>query len=139
MPVVRCGAWGGNLYDEIGYAELPTVRPLRRRRQVRGVAFRSAVFEPSLQDMDLVVDERTMPDEVAVARLRFPGRHHTRFCHRRYLRRVRSGCRIREQAERSGSVRVMADGAALEDDRRDVSGKRDGTGWRRLEAEGHHR
>ncbi|PYR23438.1 MAG: hypothetical protein DMF98_18480 [Acidobacteria bacterium] len=124
--------------DEIGSAELPSVRPLRRRRQVRGVAFRSAVFEPSLQDPDLVVGERTMPDEVAVARLRFPGRHHTRFCQRRNLCRVRSGCRIREQAERSGSVRVMADCAPLEDDRRDVCGKRDRAGRRRLEAAGHH-
>src|SRR3989442_14898862 len=53
--------------DEIRYAELPSVRPMRRRRQVRGFAFRSAVFEPSLQDPDLVVGERTMPHELAVA------------------------------------------------------------------------
>ncbi len=125
--------------DEIGYAELPSVRPSGRRRQVRGFAFRRAVLEPSLQDTDLAVGERTMPDELAVARLRFPRRHHARSRHRRNLRRVRSGCRIREQAERGGSVRVMADCAPLEDDRRDVSGKRDRTGRRRLEAAGRQR
>ena len=133
-------------HDEVRSAELPSFGPLGPCGEIPGITFGSSVCEPPLHDADLGVAERPMSDELAVAGLGLPRRHQTAFRHRRNQGRPLSGGWKRQQAERGGSVRVMADPAVVEDDRRDVPGERDrpvpsgfeGTPWRRLDLARHH-
>src|SRR5262249_51865682 len=99
---------------------LPSLRKLRCRRKVAGIAFPSALREPLLNDGDLGVSQRMLSDEAAVLRLGAPRRHDAALRERRDLTDMLSGGGISEQAERCRALWTMAGGASREQQRSDV-------------------
>ena len=55
------------LDDEVRLAELPALRPFRRRRQSGGIAFDCALFDPQADRVDLFGREPTLPEELDIA------------------------------------------------------------------------
>ena len=110
---------------EVGRAERPGLRELRRRREVGGIALRGPRVHPLSQERDLPVAEPALPLEPALSRLGRPWRHVARRRHRRDLLRALPRAVVGEQAERTGPARTMAGCAVGVHDRGDVLVERD--------------
>ena len=84
------------------------------------VAGRGTALRPARDDRDLPIRQHPLIREMAVGRVRRPGRHGAGLDpfgdHRRVTRRVG----VRQQGERRGLARPMALGAAAIQDRGDV-------------------
>ena len=111
--------------DEIGFPELPALRPRRRCQRPR-VSFGCAARHPSFDQGDLLVGQMALADELSKPGFRLPWRHETGSSGGSNLRRVLLRRRVGQQAERCGSIRMMAETALVENDWRDVAGERDG-------------
>ena len=106
--------------DEIRRPQLPACGPRRCRGQVGRVACRRAARGPKPDQFDLPIREVRLADEIAGARIRFPGRHQVGAGDTCDERRARPHGVVADEAERPGPVRMMAAGASRVQDRRDV-------------------
>ena len=105
-------------------------RPLTPVHLARGLVRVARVFRRVVVGVQIA--QVLVPDEIAVARLRLPRGHETTFRHRRDQARACFGGAIRQQTERSRSLRVVATAASFEKDRRNVLRERDALGRFRL-------
>ncbi len=109
-----------HLEDDVRLADPPAVRILGTSRQILRVAFGGAGLDPPRNRALLIIREAPCIGEMADGRIGMPRRHRAL----RHLRRdgARPGARVLvgEQRHRRDLARPMADGAVLEEDRRDV-------------------
>ena len=105
---------------KIRFAELPPVRESRSGRKIGRRAFKGSIGNPLLDGLNLLIVEPALADELAEARLRQPGRHVVTESNCRDLPCMLAHIRIAEKTERSRAAGMMADGAIVEDDGRDI-------------------
>jgi hypothetical protein len=110
----------GQRDHEVGLAELPALGEHGRRRQIARVAFSGPRGHPPLDEIDLGTGERMLSDERTVLRVGAPGRHQTISRHVADLARVLPRRIVRQQAEGRDAARMVAAGAAIEHQGRDV-------------------
>ena len=120
-------AVGGNLEglgrseDEVGRPELPFGGVLGSRRRLGGIAFGHVGIHPALDLCEVLVGESAAVREVAIAGLGQPGRHEARLGDGEDLRRPAARIVIGEQAEGAGAAGMVAGGAVVVEDGRDLA------------------
>ncbi len=122
----------GHGHDQVGLAQLPPFRKLRRRRQVGRIAFGCALLHPLRQHRNLPVAEPALTGEAPIARFGQPGRHEAVLGDAHDLRCALAYILVGEQAKGPRFSRAMAASAVLEDKRRNVFRERERVGrvWR---------
>src|ERR1039458_7616810 len=116
------GEWKGllDMQNQIGRSQRPFGVELRRPWGVRCRAWRSPLFDPFLDGLDLRVGKPADFQEVAVAGLRQPGRHVAPLGNIGDLRGMLLYVVVRKQRKRSGFAGAVAGRAILVDDGCDV-------------------
>src|SRR5260370_523155 len=127
--MVRAGGgereWLGGVDDHVWFPELPAFYELRHSRQVGGIAFDCALFDPFLNARDFVIREAQLIREFRLPRFWQPWRHKAAPCHRGNLPGVRFSIDISEQWKRCVLALPMAVCARVMKDRGNVTIKRD--------------
>ena len=127
--------------NEVGLPDLPGCVVMRGRRRLGPIALGRSGLDPFANQGQVLVAETTVAGEIAVAGSREPGRHVTRLRDVEDLVRVTARVSPGEQAEGSGSARVMAHGAVAVDDGCDLAAPCDRSlrsahgGWRSGQSE----
>ena len=114
----------GRLDDQVWLAEQPAGRQLRHGRQRRRIALGCPVRGPGRKTRDLRVSEWILADEVADAGFDLPRRHEAALRDRRDLRGTATYFVVGGETERRRAALPMTRHTRLEDDRRNVPGKR---------------
>ena len=122
MPPAAKRKWLRLLEDQVGLAHLPCGVVLGRCRRGLRIALRHASLDPLAQRRDISFAETAIVGKVAVIRLGKPWRHEAGlgYCH--HLRAPAPGVRVCQQAEWSGAAGMMAGGAVVVENGRDVVG-----------------
>jgi len=127
--IVRPAGWQreclGRFDDHVWFPELPAFCELRYSRQVGGIAFDCALFDPFLNARDFVIREAQLIREFRLPGFGQPWRHKAAPCHRGNLPGVRFSIDISEQWKRCGLAWPMALCARVIKDRGNVAIKRD--------------
>ena len=109
-----------HLENQIGFAELPTVRERRYLRHLRRVSARHPLRDPLTDRLNLFIRQSPLVGEIAEAVLGVPRRHVPRLGHVRDQRAALCHVLITDERKRRGFAWPMAGDAVLIKDRRDV-------------------
>src|SRR5262245_33311357 len=126
----------GELHNEVWFADLPTFGKFRQWRQVCGIAFFGASVNPRHDGSDLLVGEVLGIAEESNFWVGAPWRHLAG--DDALFDGLHPGPRVfvTEQREWPDLTGAMAICAVLEENRRDIPGKRDFSGWGLLSSHG---